>query len=96
MKHKISISRQRSVIIDALKEVAPHGITTISFREDFDVMAPSQRITELKRLYNLNIQTIMQRDINAQGQVHRCACYYLRAGPFQKRLEDLSQIDLFN
>lgn len=81
-----SYAAQRQRMIEALRTV-PGGITTLEFREQYDVMAPAPRVFELRHDYGHNIQKEMVRGVNAQGNWHRTALYTLQSGPWKRPIK---------
>lgn len=71
-----SAAIQRQRLLAHLRDVGPMGMTTIEARENLDVMAPAPRVFELRGLGH-HIETIFDRDENAQGNNHSCARYVL-------------------
>jgi hypothetical protein len=61
----------------------PGGLTTIELVEDFDIMRPSARVSELRWDKGLNIQTINTLATTAQGHVHQNARYVLHPGEWK-------------
>lgn len=81
--HNNSTEAQRQRLLKALTEVGSDGLTTIQLREQYDIMAPAPRIFELRWNLGYNIQTIWDRDRNAQGHDHPTARYILFPGKWQ-------------
>ncbi len=61
-----------------------HGsITTPEARHQLDIVMPAPRIHTLRHKRGLNITTIMVKDRNPGGSVHRFARYVLQKGKYQ-------------
>jgi len=81
-----SAKAQRQRLFIYLQEVGALGITTIYAREHLDIIAPAPRVFELRFRDGRNIQTIWDRDTNAQGNQHRVARYVLLPGRWRGAL----------
>ena len=66
----------------ALRE-NPDGLTTIELVEQYDIMRPSARISELRWDSGLNIQTVRTSATTAQGHTHANARYVLLPGKWE-------------
>lgn len=67
-----SCAAQRQRLLEALR----HGmISTITARDDFDILAPAARIIELRKHHR--IDTVMVKRPTACGKLHRVALYAL-------------------
>ena len=62
----------------------PDGLTTIELVEQYDILRPSARISELRWDKGLNIKTITTTAETAQGYIHRNARYVLFPGKWQE------------
>ncbi|MBK8972167.1 MAG: helix-turn-helix domain-containing protein [Hahellaceae bacterium] len=71
-----SASSQRKRFSDAMEREQGKGVTTIQAVEELDIMRPSARICELRKM-GLKILTIWTTSVNAQGKKHRNARYVL-------------------
>ena len=81
--HNNSTEAQRQRLLRALTSVGGEGLTTIQLREQYDIMAPAPRIFELRWNLGHNIQTIRDKDSNAQGNIHSTARYVLLSGAWK-------------
>ncbi len=79
-----SVASQRQRVLLALREAGEKGITTISFRENYDVMHPAARVQKLRRNHGHNIHSIWDRDKNAQGNEHSCGRYVMFPGKWKE------------
>ena len=69
-----SAHSQRLRLLEALRH---RPMNTLEIRRELDILAPSQRIGELKHKHGHDIITHMVKDVTDAGEVHRVARYTL-------------------
>lgn len=74
-----AISTQHKRIESALRS-HPHGLTTIELVEQFDILRPGARISEMRWDMGINIKSVRVADTTAQGHSHRVVRYVLMPG----------------
>lgn len=79
-QHVNSTSAQRQRLLTALKKLGTLGISTLEARSKLDILHPSGRIKELRKL-DYQILTIWSWERTTAGK-HRVARYILVAEPF--------------
>ena len=75
--HNTSISNQRAIILDALKE-SPK--TTVELRHDYGIMQPAPRIFELKQR-GYNITSLFVNCLTPDGIKHHSVAKYVLLCP---------------
>lgn len=76
------IQTQHTRIEKALREHSL-GLTTIDLVEDYDILRPGARISEMRWESGLNIKSVRVSDTTSQGKPHSVVRYVLMPGKWQ-------------
>jgi len=69
--------------IEAALRANPKGLTTIELVEQYDILRPGARISEMRRELGMNIQSVRVSDTTAKGHPHRVVRYVLQPGDWK-------------